>query len=85
MIYKATVPCRSVPRKSPSLTRSAPHCVDASRFWSVLIGIDAYERNPLRGCVQDALLIRSFLIDDLGQKNVYNVSSAPRTQSLANP
>ncbi|PBK72049.1 hypothetical protein ARMSODRAFT_1016046 [Armillaria solidipes] len=40
--------------------------VDASRFWAVLIGIDAYEHRHLRGCVSDALLMKSFLVDDLG-------------------
>ncbi|KAK0227168.1 hypothetical protein EDD85DRAFT_958400 [Armillaria nabsnona] len=47
-----------VTQESPSLTEGAPHRIDASRFWAVLIDIDAYERNPLRGC--------GFLIDDLG-------------------
>ncbi|KAK0492681.1 hypothetical protein EDD18DRAFT_1357514 [Armillaria luteobubalina] len=53
----------SLPR---SLTRGAPHCVDASQFWAVLIGIDVYESSPLQGCVLDALLMKKFLIDDLG-------------------
>ncbi|PBK79136.1 hypothetical protein ARMGADRAFT_890079, partial [Armillaria gallica] len=34
--------------------------------WAVFIGIDAYQRNPLRGCVSDAFSITSYLIDDLG-------------------
>ncbi|KAK0437249.1 uncharacterized protein EV420DRAFT_1219552, partial [Desarmillaria tabescens] len=38
----------------------------ASRFWAVLIGIDAYPSNPLRGAVSDALTMRKFLINDLG-------------------
>ncbi|KAK0455592.1 uncharacterized protein EV420DRAFT_1692045 [Desarmillaria tabescens] len=38
----------------------------SSRFWAVLIGIDAYKRNPLRGRVSDALLIKSYLTNDLG-------------------
>ncbi|KAK0217548.1 hypothetical protein EDD85DRAFT_754468, partial [Armillaria nabsnona] len=38
----------------------------ASRFWAVLIGIDAYKRSPLHGCVSDTLSMQSFLIDDLG-------------------
>ncbi|KAK0437250.1 uncharacterized protein EV420DRAFT_1216131, partial [Desarmillaria tabescens] len=38
----------------------------ASRFWAVLIGIDAYEGISLHGCVSDALLMKNFLIDDLG-------------------
>ncbi|SJL04296.1 uncharacterized protein ARMOST_07657 [Armillaria ostoyae] len=64
--YATTVPHRPVSRESPSLTQGAPHRIDASRFWAVLIGIDAYKRNPLRGCVSDALLMRDYLIDDLG-------------------
>ncbi|KAK0476572.1 peptidase C14, caspase domain-containing protein, partial [Armillaria luteobubalina] len=34
----------------------------ASRFWAVLIGIDAYESNPLHGCVSDALSMKRLLI-----------------------
>ncbi|PBL01547.1 hypothetical protein ARMGADRAFT_907113, partial [Armillaria gallica] len=37
-----------------------------SRFWAVLIGIDAYKSSPLHGCVSDASLMKKFLIDDLG-------------------
>ncbi|KAK0209640.1 hypothetical protein IW262DRAFT_1468566 [Armillaria fumosa] len=48
------------------LTRGAPHHVDASRFWAVLIRIDAYESSPLQGCVSDVSLMKKFLIDDLG-------------------
>ncbi|KAK0492684.1 peptidase C14, caspase domain-containing protein [Armillaria luteobubalina] len=51
---------------SPSLIRRVPHHVDASRFWAVLIGIDAYESSPLQGCVSDATLMKKFLIDDFG-------------------
>ncbi|PBK91148.1 hypothetical protein ARMGADRAFT_1166537 [Armillaria gallica] len=65
-INDGDTPRHSVSHESPSSTRGAPHRIDASRFWAVLIGIDAYERNPLRGCVSDALLVRRFLIDDLG-------------------
>ncbi len=42
------------------------HHVDTSRFWAVLIGIDAYECNPLRGCVRDALMMERYLTEDLG-------------------
>ncbi|KAK0205779.1 hypothetical protein DFS33DRAFT_1223564, partial [Desarmillaria ectypa] len=38
----------------------------ASRFWAVLIGIDAYESNVLHGCVSDALLMKKLLIEDIG-------------------
>ncbi|KAK0437263.1 uncharacterized protein EV420DRAFT_1224201, partial [Desarmillaria tabescens] len=36
-----------------------------SRFWAILIGIDAYDRTPLRGCVSDALSVKSFLTTNL--------------------
>ncbi|KAK0433302.1 caspase domain-containing protein [Desarmillaria tabescens] len=55
-----------VPRKSSTLTQGAPYKVDASRFWAVLVGIDAYESNPLQGCVSDALSMKEFLIKKLG-------------------
>ncbi|KAK0227267.1 caspase domain-containing protein [Armillaria nabsnona] len=42
------------------------HHVDTSRFWVVLIGIDGYPTSPLRGCVNDALLMERFLVEDLG-------------------
>ncbi|PBK90972.1 hypothetical protein ARMGADRAFT_872604, partial [Armillaria gallica] len=38
----------------------------ASRFWAVLIGIDAYKTYPLCGCVSDALTMENYLINDLG-------------------
>ncbi|KAK0490207.1 caspase domain-containing protein [Armillaria novae-zelandiae] len=40
--------------------------VEASRFWAVLIGIDAYETYPLHGCVSDASLMKRFLTEDVG-------------------
>ncbi len=42
------------------------HHVDTSRFWAVLIGIDAYECNPLRSCMRDALMMERYLTEDLG-------------------
>ncbi|SJL17900.1 uncharacterized protein ARMOST_21467 [Armillaria ostoyae] len=44
----------------------APHRVDASRFWAVLIGIDEYASYPLRGCVSDVRLMEKYLTEDLG-------------------
>ncbi|SJL17540.1 uncharacterized protein ARMOST_21092 [Armillaria ostoyae] len=35
--------------------------VDGHRFWAVLIGIDAYSKDPLRGCVFDAINFSRFL------------------------
>ncbi|KAK0435910.1 hypothetical protein EV421DRAFT_1158221, partial [Armillaria borealis] len=42
-----------------------PYPYHASRFWAVLIGIDAYKLNCLEGCVSDALLMKELLIDKL--------------------
>lgn len=50
---------------APSSIQGIRYGVDASRFWTVLIGIDAYDRRH-RGCVSVALLKESFLFDDLG-------------------
>ncbi|PBK87186.1 hypothetical protein ARMGADRAFT_468828 [Armillaria gallica] len=40
--------------------------VERSRFWAVIIGIDAYEWSPLRGCVADALLVEKYLKEEIG-------------------
>ncbi|KAK0474337.1 hypothetical protein EDD18DRAFT_1266866, partial [Armillaria luteobubalina] len=45
--------------------RSVAPLINESRLYAVLIGIDAYESYPLRGCVSDALSVRKYLIDDL--------------------
>ncbi|KAK0227265.1 caspase domain-containing protein [Armillaria nabsnona] len=42
------------------------HRVEFARFWVVLIGIDEYLSSPLRGCVNDALLMEEYLVEDLG-------------------
>ncbi|KAK0433300.1 caspase domain-containing protein [Desarmillaria tabescens] len=56
----------SVRCESPTLTRGAQFHIDASRFWAVLIGIDAYDSNPLHGCVPDALLMKKLLLENIG-------------------
>ncbi|KAK0187542.1 hypothetical protein F5146DRAFT_876875, partial [Armillaria mellea] len=38
----------------------------ASRFWGVIIGIDAYLTSELHGCVPDALSMEDYLRTDLG-------------------
>lgn len=46
-----------------------PHCpprTNASRFWAILIGIDAYQSSPLHGCVSDAISMEKYLIEVLG-------------------
>ncbi|PBK64094.1 hypothetical protein ARMSODRAFT_962578 [Armillaria solidipes] len=54
-------------RLKPSPDHQIPgQRLDASRFWAVLIGIDAYKTSPLRGCVSDALTMESYLVKDLG-------------------
>ncbi|KAK0486302.1 hypothetical protein IW261DRAFT_1559707 [Armillaria novae-zelandiae] len=39
--------------------------IDASRFWVVIIGIDAYRQFPLQGCVFDAVTMKKYF-NDLG-------------------
>ncbi|KAK0200948.1 hypothetical protein DFS33DRAFT_1446070 [Desarmillaria ectypa] len=39
---------------------------DASRFWVVIIGIDAYDQFPLNGAVRDAKMMLNYFIEDLG-------------------
>ncbi|KAK0430362.1 peptidase C14, caspase domain-containing protein, partial [Armillaria borealis] len=34
--------------------------------WAVIIGIDAYQTCPLRGCVSDALLVEKYLKEEIG-------------------
>ncbi|KAK0227177.1 hypothetical protein EDD85DRAFT_795003 [Armillaria nabsnona] len=63
---RQSIPQQPVPSESPSLIQDNRYGVDASRFWAVLIGIDAYEQRRFRGCVSDALLMKEFLVDDLG-------------------
>ncbi|KAK0231798.1 caspase domain-containing protein [Armillaria nabsnona] len=53
------------PKAFPTST-GTPHRIDASRFWAVIIGIDAYRTHPLYGCVADALLMQEYLEKDLG-------------------
>ncbi|KAK0472115.1 caspase domain-containing protein [Armillaria luteobubalina] len=57
-----------IPKTSPlrqlNPDQSMP-CMDGSRLYAVLIGINAYESYPLRGCVSDALAVRKYLTDDL--------------------
>ncbi|KAK0494909.1 hypothetical protein EDD18DRAFT_1354899 [Armillaria luteobubalina] len=37
--------------------------IDASRFWVVIIGIDAYRQLPLQGCVFDAVTMKTYFYD----------------------
>ncbi|KAK0501833.1 caspase domain-containing protein [Armillaria luteobubalina] len=56
-----------VRRKWPLIgSVTAPHRIDASRFWAVVIGIDAYRFSPLRGCVSDTLFVEKYLTEHLG-------------------
>ncbi|KAK0227178.1 caspase domain-containing protein [Armillaria nabsnona] len=54
------------PDSRPVLASLKSCHAEASRFWAVLIGIDAYQSNPLHGCVSDALSMKRFLIEDVG-------------------
>ncbi|KAK0440894.1 peptidase C14, caspase domain-containing protein [Desarmillaria tabescens] len=53
---------------SPPSNDSLPHpnSIEGSRFWAVLIGIDAYPSSPLNGCVSDALAMKEYITNDLG-------------------
>ncbi|PBK82956.1 hypothetical protein ARMGADRAFT_868749, partial [Armillaria gallica] len=66
-----------------------------SQCWAVLIGIDEYRSNPLQGCVNDALLMERFLIEDLsvpkhriqsllGSKKAQATHNNPTTPNRAN-
>ncbi|KAK0432806.1 caspase domain-containing protein [Armillaria borealis] len=61
------------PGSSPSLSANQQNLAcsklvrspEGSRFWAVIIGIDAYPFSPLRGCVSDARTMTQYLINDL--------------------
>ncbi|PBK79617.1 hypothetical protein ARMGADRAFT_870834, partial [Armillaria gallica] len=66
-----------------------------SQCWAVLIGIDEYPSKPLWGCVNDALLMERFLIEDLsipkhriqsllGSKKAQVTHNNPTTPNRAN-
>ncbi|KAK0486720.1 caspase domain-containing protein [Armillaria luteobubalina] len=50
---------------SPEPSLRAQTRNDSSRFWAVLIGIDAYPVHPLYGCVSDACAMEDYLINNL--------------------
>ncbi|SJL15087.1 uncharacterized protein ARMOST_18569 [Armillaria ostoyae] len=56
---------KAVKLKAFPTSTGTPHRIDASMFWAVIIGIDAYKTNPLHGCVADALLMKAYLEKDL--------------------
>ncbi|KAK0471528.1 caspase domain-containing protein [Armillaria novae-zelandiae] len=43
----------------------APHGINGSKFWAVIIGIDDYKTSPLHGCVSDAEMVAEYLRKDL--------------------
>ncbi|KAK0230273.1 caspase domain-containing protein [Armillaria fumosa] len=45
---------------------SSKSSFDASRFWVVIIGIDAYDQSPLDGAFRDAKMMLQYFIEDLG-------------------
>ncbi|KAK0235116.1 caspase domain-containing protein [Armillaria nabsnona] len=56
-----------------------PRALYPDRSWGVIIGIDAYQTSPLRGCVSDALKFYGYLVDDLGvPKSHIQLLCAPR-------
>ncbi|KAK0220831.1 caspase domain-containing protein [Armillaria nabsnona] len=48
-----------------SQARKSGELPDASRFWALIIGIDKYDSEPLKGCVNDGKLMKEYLIKDL--------------------
>ncbi len=47
----------------PEYHYSLPATSTVPDFWAVLIGIDGYSTNPLRGCVADALEMNDYLLN----------------------
>ncbi|KAK0190447.1 caspase domain-containing protein [Armillaria mellea] len=45
---------------------SSKSSFDASRFWVVIIGIDAYEQFPLDGAYRDAKMMLKYFVEELG-------------------
>ncbi|KAK0491502.1 hypothetical protein IW261DRAFT_93138 [Armillaria novae-zelandiae] len=45
---------------------SSKSSFNASRFWVVIIGIDAYDQSPLDGAFRNAKMILKYFIEDLG-------------------
>ncbi len=48
------------------LFSQSPRALDPYRSWGVIIGIDAYQSSPLRGCVSDAHAVHQYLVRDVG-------------------
>ncbi|PBK89062.1 hypothetical protein ARMGADRAFT_970782 [Armillaria gallica] len=44
----------------------SPRALDPYRSWGVIIGIDAYQSSPLRGCVSDARAVHHYLVRVVG-------------------
>ncbi|KAK0221343.1 caspase domain-containing protein [Armillaria fumosa] len=57
---KVKVPLYNIRPQHPSKR------IDASRFWAVIVGIDAYPSSELHGCVSDALSMEDYLCNDFG-------------------
>ncbi|SJL16870.1 uncharacterized protein ARMOST_20400 [Armillaria ostoyae] len=74
ILYHITLGCQYTDSVNPppsvedvsSVNTKPLQDVEDSRFWAVLIGIDAYKSSPLRGCVSDALLVEKYLREDIG-------------------
>ncbi|KAK0227236.1 hypothetical protein EDD85DRAFT_890454, partial [Armillaria nabsnona] len=63
------------------------HDTDTSQCWAVLIGIDEYPSNPLQGCVNDALLMQRFLIEDLSvpKHRIQSLFGSKKPQATHDP
>ncbi|PBK64285.1 hypothetical protein ARMSODRAFT_1007164 [Armillaria solidipes] len=57
--------------------------IERSNFWAVIIGIDAYQSCPLRGCVSDAMLVEKYLTEEIGvpQERIQRLLGSQDTSS----
>ncbi|PBK64311.1 hypothetical protein ARMSODRAFT_962149 [Armillaria solidipes] len=74
ILYHITLGCQYTDSVNPppsvedisSINTKPLQTVERSNFWAVIIGIDAYQSCPLRGCVSDALLVEKYLKEEIG-------------------
>lgn len=57
---------RQLPQSRRQPSSALRHRVNASRFWGVIVGVNAYEDAPLLGSVEDAFRMKHLLIDVFG-------------------
>ncbi|KAK0431850.1 hypothetical protein EV421DRAFT_2064352, partial [Armillaria borealis] len=91
ILYHITLGCQYTDSVNPppsvedvsSVNNKPLQDVERSRFWAVLIGIDAYKSSPLRGCVSDALLVEKYLKEEIGvpQERIQRLLGSQDTSS----